>query len=635
MQIWLNYLVQIIIYAGFGFSLNLLLGYAGQVSVAHAAFGAVGGYSVGYLTSTQGWSFLPAVAVGIVLALLAGFVIALPAMKLTVEFLILLTLAVSFVIVGVFSSFPQLGGTFGFTGIPKTELFGWTLRSPGDWVVPALVMAVVTYLICRRMGESAYGRVLKGIREDPIATQALGKNVFSYKLAVFGISSALAGLAGGFYSGWLQLATPTVYGFAFSLTLFAIVIFGGLANLHGTILGAVVLVMLEPLLRRVINLPAATASVVLLIVYGLLLVVLMLLRPQGILPEGARPLARLRYAVTAPRGPGQPPLWTKLRRGAAGDRLEMTADDEWSPSVDLAALDGSDGTAAVESGDPPPPPPTTSGEHIHVGFAAHEEQVVAERRWSLAPVVLEARGITKRFGGIVAAEDLDIDLRRGTITALVGPNGAGKTTVFNLLTGFIRPDAGTVKLNGTELVAMNPDRIARLGLVRSFQDVRLIARISCLQNVMMAVQDQDGEHLGKLFFGGLAASRSETRTREQAMRWLRFVGMDAFADVPAGALSYGQSKLISLARLLATDAPVLLLDEPASGIDTRWVETMLEMIEAVRDQGRTVCIVEHNLHVVGRLADHTYFMELGRITAQGSIEELTGSPELAEAYFGT
>jgi branched-chain amino acid transport system permease protein len=119
------------------------------------------------------------------------------------------------------------------------------------------------------------------------------------------------------------------------------------------------------------------------------------------------------------------------------------------------------------------------------------------------------------------------------------------------------------------------------------------------------------------------------------MEWLAFVGMTDFAAVPAGALSYGQTKLVSLARALATEAEVLLLDEPASGIDTKWVDTMLDLVEAVREQGRTVCIVEHNLHVVGRLADHTYFMELGRITAQGTIDELTSSADLAEAYFGS
>jgi branched-chain amino acid transport system permease protein len=258
-----------------------------------------------------------------------------------------------------------------------------------------------------------------------------------------------------------------------------------------------------------------------------------------------------------------------------------------------------------------------------------------ERVWQEAPVVLETSGVSKRFGGIVAADDLAIQLRKGTITALVGPNGAGKTTVFNLLTGFIRPDSGSVRLNGVELVGRNPDKVARMGLVRSFQDVRLMQRLTCLQNVMLAVQGQSGENLGKLLFGGRAASRSEVETRAKAMDWLGFVGMAEFADIPAGALSYGQSKLLSLSRALATEADVLLLDEPASGIDTKWVDTVLDLVEAVREQGRTVCIVEHNLHVVGRLADHTYFMELGRITAQGTIDELSNSPRLAEAYFGT
>jgi branched-chain amino acid transport system permease protein len=174
-----------------------------------------------------------------------------------------------------------------------------------------------------------------------------------------------------------------------------------------------------------------------------------------------------------------------------------------------------------------------------------------------------------------------------------------------------------------------------MGLVRSFQDVRLFSRISVLQNVLLGVQKQSGENLGKLFFAPRSVSHRDKEAHDRAMDSLKFVGMAAFADVPAAALSYGQSKLVSLARVLATDASVLLLDEPASGIDIHWVDTMLDLVEAVREQGRTVCIVEHNLHVVGRLADHTYFMELGRITAEGTIDELTNAPRLAEAYFGT
>ena len=152
---------------------------------------------------------------------------------------------------------------------------------------------------------------------------------------------------------------------------------------------------------------------------------------------------------------------------------------------------------------------------------------------------------------------------------------------------------------------------------------------------MLAVQEQAGERLAPLFLRPRQAARPTRPRPEKARDWLGFVGMTDFADVPAGALCFGQSKLVALARVLATEAEVLLLDEPASGIDAQWVDAMLGRIEELREQGRTVCIVEHNLAVVGRLADHTYFMELGRITAEGTFADLVDSPRLAEAYFGT
>jgi branched-chain amino acid transport system permease protein len=439
----------------FAVSLNLLLGYAGQVSVASAAFGAVGGYAMGYLVMVHGWNYVPAVLVGAVAALVIGTVVALPALRLSVEFLILLTLAVSLVTIGIFTTFPVLGGTYGLIGIPQPELFGWELLRPRDWIIPLLVVAVVIYLICYRMGESAYGRVLKGLREDPDATRSLGKNVFAYKVSVFAVTSAMAGLAGGLYSGYLQLATPSVYSFDTSLKIFAIVIFGGIANLAGSVFGAIVVIMTEPLLERqpFIELDARDASLIQLIIYGLLLVVLMMLRPQGVVPEG--------FSIWR---------WLKGERHQTR-RIEMEQEG-WVPDVDTAAL-------AVTSGD---------------------SQTVREQEWQEATAVLQVRGLSKRFGGIVAAEALDMDLHKGTITALVGPNGAGKTTVFNLLTGFIRPDAGSVMLNGVELRGRSPEQIARMGMVRSFQDVRIIPRLSCLQNVMLAIQDQVGERSGPLFF---------------------------------------------------------------------------------------------------------------------------------------
>ncbi len=591
MSLWINYLDQILLYAALALSLNLLLGYAGQVSVAHAAFGAVGGYTMAYTAQAHGWNFLLGTLLGMVLAFVIGTLVALPALKLSVEFLILLTLAVSSVILGLLVAIPEMGGTFGLINLAPANLFGWHLQQPEDWLLPAFAAMAIVYFICHRVGESPIGRVLKGIREDPVATQALGKNVLGYKVAVFGLTSALAAFAGAMLAGWLRLATPGVFGFSFSLTIFAVVIFGGMGNLAGSVLGAAIVVLLEPVLRRVVRLEAARASLVQLIVYGLALAILMRLRPQGALPEGFSP-------------------WRWLRgQRAATARVEMVAD--WVPSTVQHV-----------------------GEHEYTELPIAEE-VRRERAWHDAPVVLRTTGISKRFGGIIAARDLDIELRRGTITALVGPNGAGKTTVFNLLTGAIAPETGSILLGDEELVGLNPAQVARKGMVRSFQDVRLFNRLSCMQNVMLAVQEQPGENFATLAVAHRRVVQAEAATHAKALDWLSFVGMAGFADIPAGALSYGQTKLISLARVLATEADVLLLDEPASGIDTKWVDTMLDLIEQVRDQGRTVCVVEHNLHVVGRLADHTYFMELGEITAQGTIAELTNTPRLAEVYFGT
>ena len=611
MQIWSFYIANALIYVTLALSLNLLLGYAGQVSVASAAFAAIGGFLTGYLLEHH-WNLIPALLVGVVAAFVVGTLVALPALRLTVEFLILLTLAISSVILGFFTTFPQLGGTYGLTGLPGSDLFGYSLNNPRDWVLPTLLVAALTYFICYRIGESPYGRVLKGIREDDRVVAALGKPVLRFKVVTFGTSSALAGLGGGLLAAFLQVATPGLFGFQISLTIFAMVIFGGMANLTGSVIGAILLSLLDPLLTRAIGLNADKAGFVRLAAYGAILIFLVMVRPQGIMPEG--------FSVWR---------WLRGQRGPA-QRIEMAKAEGWRPHVSDAVTEmagaeheylesgtlvGGVGAVPVANGDNP--------------------NLDREAVWEHSPVVLEVRGLSKRFGGIVAAEDLNITLRKGTITALVGPNGAGKTTVFNLLTGFIKPDAGSVRLTGTELVGHSPDYVARMGMVRSFQDVRMFMRLSCLKNVAMAVQNQPGERLEPLFFEPAKAKQGEAATIAKAREWLNFVGMADFADVPAGDLSYGQSKLLSLARVLATEAAVLLLDEPASGIDTQWVDIMLALIESLRSQGRTICIVEHNLHVVGRLADHTYFMELGRITAEGTIEELTSSERLAEVYFGT
>ncbi len=356
-----------------------------------------------------------------------GVVIGLIALGLAEEFLILMTLAFSLGIIGVFATFDSLGGVMGITGVDGLRLFGAELKTPSDWLIPSAVVLALVFAICRRLGGSPYGRVLKGIREDAVATRALGKNTFGYKIGIFAITSGLAGLIGGVYSGWLGQATPAAFGFPLAMAVFAMVIVGGNANLFGSIVVGIVLTMIEPVLREVVGVQSTQAALLQVVLYGALLVLVMIVRPQGLFPERSR-------KVVAPDSKPRAQVLPRPDRPPYGD----------------------------------------------------------------AEVVLRAEGLSKRFGGIVAAKNIDLELRRGTITALIGPNGA-KTTAFNLLTGTVAPDTGSVTLNGAELVGMRPDLIVRAGLVRTFQDVRLLNRLTCLENVMLAVPDQPGERLDHLF----------------------------------------------------------------------------------------------------------------------------------------
>ena len=596
MDYWWDILNLVLIFSIFAISLNLLVGYTGQVSIAHAAFGAIGGYTAAYLSAQTGLAFWPALAAGTFGAGFAGVLMSLPALRLSPEYLVLLTIAVSSIVLAIVGAVPELGGAYGMIASKPANLSplpGGDLVFPHQWVVPLLAFTAFTYLVCHRMGESAWGRVLRAIRDDETAARALGCNVFAFKVVVFGITSAFSGLAGVLLFYYNQIASTSVYGLDVSLKIFAMTIFGGLGNFTGSILGAAVLQLLQPMLEKIVRIDPGQAFLIQLVVYGLGLAVLVRIRPQGLLPEGFSFLRALRPAKAGPPPSPRRQAVQQQRRGKA------------APCTQAAA------------------PPAQSS------------------------IILEVRDLSKRFGGIAACRELNLDLQRGKIAALVGPNGAGKTTVFNLLTGALRADAGSVRLHGENVRGLAPDVIARKGMVRSFQNVRLFARMTALENVMLGIRElsadwwcwpngtRGGENLADLFFLPRITSRVERQTRERAMEWLRLVGLADVAETPAGALSFGQQKLVSFARLLGTDADVLLLDEPASGIDSKWVDQILELVAYMRELGKTVCIVEHSIHVVERLADTVFFMELGRITAQGTIGELTSNPRLAEVYFGT
>ena len=569
MDFWLHVVNMIGLFIMLGVSLNLLLGYGGLVSMAQAAFFGVGAYAAALSARDLGLPFPLTLVVAIVVTTLLAGVVTFPALRVRGEYLILLTLAFQMVIYGLMLSWVDLtAGRTGISGIPRPRLFGKALVTPAEFLPLIAAGALVTFAIAYRIGESPLGRVLKAMRDDETATLAIGKSVLRYKVLVFCVSGGLAGVAAGLFAHYQAFINPFSFNLDRSIFLVALVVLGGTGNLLGTVAGAILFVGLPEVLRF-LQARQDIVDAIRNLVFGLLLVLFMRFRPEGLVPEHARGRRQ--------QGVGQP-----------------------APALSVPGI--------LPSAGP-----------VHDG----------------AGPALVAQGLRKSFGGIKAADELSLALPRGKVTALVGPNGAGKTTVFNLLTGFLAAEAGTVALQGEDITRLAPWRTVRLGLARSFQDVRLFERMTVLDNVLVALPQQPGERLGPLFFAPRRTAEAERRNRDQALGSLAFVGLADRAGEIASSLAFGEQKLVALARLIATGADVLLLDEPASGVDLQWVRRILDLIRQLAAAGKTVCIVEHNLEVVTAVADHAYFMEAGRIIAEGRPEELMADPRLADIYFGT
>ncbi len=217
------------------------------------------------------------------------------------------------------------------------------------------------------------------------------------------------------------------------------------------------------------------------------------------------------------------------------------------------------------------------------------------------------------------------------IVAIIGPNGAGKTSLLNVLTGFLRPDAGRCVLGEQDITRLSSHRIAQLGMTRTFQDLRLILKVSVLENVLLARPNQRGEHLWAALLGiGVAAE--EARNQQEALRLLRFIGLEESALGLAGDLSYGQQKLLTLACCLSTEARILLLDEPVAGVHPEMTSRVLDLLRQLRGDGRLVVFIEHDIEAVRQVADLVVVMNEGTVIAQGLPSEVLRRPEIMEAY---
>jgi len=247
---------------------------------------------------------------------------------------------------------------------------------------------------------------------------------------------------------------------------------------------------------------------------------------------------------------------------------------------------------------------------------------------------LEVVGLEKRFGGLLALQDCSFAIAERRITCLVGPNGAGKTTIFNVITGFLKPEEGSVTFRGRSLDGFTPQAVVHTGIARTFQNLRLFADLSALDNVMVGLQRQFAEEPLGAIFRPLHAARAQARRREEARGILAHVGLADRANERVRNLSYGEQKLLTVARVLATGAELLLLDEPASGLSAGALDNIMALLRRLQNEGKTLLVVEHNTRVVQQIADDVLFLHQGHLMAQGTPQEIIADPALAEIYFG-
>jgi ABC-type branched-subunit amino acid transport system ATPase component/ABC-type branched-subunit amino acid transport system permease subunit len=560
-----NMIILSLVFAIGASGLNIIMGYAGYVSLGQGAFIGLGGYTIGVLaTKIEGpspWLWVP--VAGLVTAIVA-IGLGLVSLRSSGAAFVIITVAFLFLTGVVATNWVSLtNGTSGLT----LPLPSWS-RDIMNWpfyyaLILLLVLQLVLSWVIRR---TKLGMGLMAIRGDETKAATIGINLPVNKIIGFVASSVLVGMAGAIYGYYLTFIDPRgMFGILLSVQIVLSVLVGGSGTLWGPIVGAFII---EPL-NEVANNNFGGGNVRLYLFGGLLMAIVIWL-PRGILPTLEQMWQHRRTAG---------------RAGLVGARI--------APGATLTQL----------------------------SISAREERAVDPER-----PLLRVSDLTKRFGGITAVDGCSFDVMDGSITGLIGPNGSGKTTVFNLIDNTIAPDAGEIWFDGERIDRLPSWSRAHRGVGRTFQITRLFGDMSVLENVVAPQRSFSWSQLGHI-----AVSGREARDAEEL---LQFVGMRDFRDQPVRALSYGQQKLVELAQILMLDPKLILLDEPAGGINPVLTERMAAMIRELNALGKTFLIVEHNMPFVLDLCPRVHVLSRGSTMASGTPEQIQADPAVIDAYLG-
>jgi branched-chain amino acid transport system permease protein len=573
---------RILVWGLFGIGFDILFGFTGLLSFGQSAFFGTGGMVAAYLMTVVNFPYVTvSLAIGMIAAAMIGYLVGLIALRRTGIYFAMITVAIAevfyFVEFNPLSEFT--GGENGLPGVPSPSLYlGFTtFKFNTDWSLYAFLAFwfFVGIVIALRIVRSPVGAILRAIRDNPLRATAVGHDIHGYKLAAFVIAAAYAGFAGGLLGVMQGFMPPDAFMFDTSGQLVMQTAIGGAGTLFGPLVGATVWLYLSDFLQTTLHLGATWK-----LVLGIIFVLLVCFLRHGLIGAIAD-------------------LWAL----AAGSRKKAETAEEASP----ASPAQSPHEAPILSMPP---------RHRETGHKAGP--------------ILQAKGLTKRYGGLTANSDIDFTVNHGELRGIIGPNGAGKTTFFKMLTCEVPPTSGKITFERRDITGMTVTDVCQLGLTKSYQINQLFNRLTVRENLTIAAL---AELRGKFRLDLFKSVRNVPGLDQQIEHTLELVSLTERADTPVSDLAYGEKRRLEIGLALATSPSLLLLDEPLAGMSPRErVETVRLLKSIARD--RTMIIIDHDMDSLFELVERVTVLQEGRVLVEGTPDEIKGNSKVQEAYLG-